>query len=86
MWDSVREWGLAVFAILGAIFTPVAYVMNIRADIRVLKAEVDSRLTALERQVALESAERQRGENETKAWLLRVEAKLDKVLFGHHQE
>jgi predicted Holliday junction resolvase-like endonuclease len=82
MWDGIREWGLAALAILGAIFTPVAYVLGIRADIRVLEAKVESELRSMKEKLESEAASRIQRQEAIESWMNRVEHKLDKVLFG----
>lgn len=81
MWDGVREWGLAILAVLGAVFTPVAYVMGLRTEIKVLETKFEQKFVAME-QIAFERERVTREKQESiEKWLLRVEGKLDRVLF-----
>lgn len=78
MFDTAREWGLAFMAVLGFVFTPVAYVLSLKGDIRVMKAEMEALKAYVEREVSAIKDEN----GEIKDWLIRVEGKLDRVLYG----
>lgn len=49
MWDAVRDWGLAVLALLGAVTSPILYVANMKGDLRVANTKIDAMEKQLER-------------------------------------